>query len=593
MNSKQWWKSGKQSVLNDLIADVSRLREYREGMGSIIRQFMSLYNGYEVTSELPGKHRSFGAINQEVAKYNIVASMVDTAQALITKTTPTIKFLTQGATSPASYSQKRRCMRLNDTINTLIQDHDMYSRWQEIFKDACITGTAGLYVRGTRDGIAISHIKPSQIIVDEPACFQDRPRVLYTVRVESIDTLNYLYPTKTSYIEMANGSFLFDTFEIEPALGGNSFNGMCAVLEAWRLPTGDTPGRHVVAIPGRVLEDEEYMRQHFPISLFKYKTRAAGFWGMGIAEQLKNIQYDIDDCLFKMTQITRDMGKAYIFISDASNVKPEHFNDLPGVAIIKTNTSAGVPVVKTFDETPSSLVEMLERHIDKAYRTLGFSELQASARKEPGITAGVAMQEMSDLQSNRFSITQQSYETFIKESCINLLDAAYDSMKMGADVRVVASLEDLDLSELPPRISINKANSLASTPAGRKQQALDLFNAGLITPEDTLEVMGFEDLASVVERNSVDKDAIARMIELAVDERVEDKDYEPVYPTSEWNLQLTSEMLRLAKMHALKDNAPPNIMKRLNDISFVVNRYLSEQQAQAQLEAQQAQMPAQ
>jgi hypothetical protein len=71
---------------------------------------------------------------------------------------------------------------------------------------------------------------------------------------------------------------------------------MIECVESWHLPSVNDAddGRHVIHMKNVILEDEQYTYTRFPFVFMTWGDACVGFAGISLAEQLKNIQMEIN-----------------------------------------------------------------------------------------------------------------------------------------------------------------------------------------------------------------------------------------------------------------------------------------------------------
>ena len=80
---------------------------------------------------------------------------------------------------------------------------------------------------------------------------------------------------------------------------------MVECVESWHLPSmnGADDGRHVIHMDTVILEDEQYTYTSYPFVFCKWGDACVGFAGISLAEQLKNIQLEINKLALRSCRI--------------------------------------------------------------------------------------------------------------------------------------------------------------------------------------------------------------------------------------------------------------------------------------------------
>ncbi len=183
----------------------------------------------------------------------------------------------------------------------------------------------------------------------------------------------------------------------------------------------------------------------------------------------------------------------------------------------------------------------LDRLYNRAYEISGISQLSATSLKPAGLESGVALREYSDIETERFVIVGQAYESAFLEVARQMIDLAKDVSEEGKTYEVISygdkdiekiKWSDINLREDQYRMKVYPASLLPTTPAARLQTVIEMAQAGLIDKTETRSLLDFPDI------EQFNKLATAPMeeAEMLVEEILEKGKYHPPEPFS--NLQL-------------------------------------------------------
>ncbi len=189
---------------------------------------------------------------------------------------------------------------------------------------------------------------------------------------------------------------------------------MIPVYEAWHLPSfeGAEDGLHVIIYEKGCLLYEAYTYSEFPFSRFQWKKAPLGFYGIALADELTPSQLQITRLLNIIDKSHIAMGYPKLWVKPGSGFNAEHW----------TRQIGGV--IQSMDEpkiiAQQIIVAEIYNHLDyifrKCFEISGISQQTASAKKDAGLTSGVAIQAVSDIQSDRLSIASACYEDFVLDS---------------------------------------------------------------------------------------------------------------------------------------------------------------------------------
>ena len=182
------------------------------------------------------------------------------------------------------------------------------------------------------------------------------------------------------------------------------------VVEAWRLPVEKgKPGKHVYCIEGKLLYEEDWDRPEFPFVFIRWNADKVGFWSKGLAEEALSIHVEINENAQKMQERFRICGANRTFYEEGS-IKAEHLQSNEAEVFIPFSRNSKPPVTHVAKPISDSEWMYLKDNFDFAFRRTGVSEMRAGARKEPGVTSGVGLRTINDIQTARFSLKAKGYE---------------------------------------------------------------------------------------------------------------------------------------------------------------------------------------
>ena len=557
-----WWAAPKDSV-SDRIGEVVSVIKEEDSHETDHAFYSSLYQNRDLPGlepqDLVGQQYNLGS---DDVTFNVTKSMVDTVTAKIAKQKPIIK----AVTSDGSWKDKRVAKRINTFVDGLANDLHMWRYTKKAFVDAAVWGMGIIKVSFNGDDIAMERVLPHHILVDSSEAFYGSPRSMHHIRYVDVDILCALYPKKAE--------------EITEAMGRDvTKSHLVRVTESWHLRSSgkSKDGRFVRSIHGATLHDSKYEKDSFPFAFFRWPPEPqVGFWSQGLVEQLVEIQVKINEMMSNIQRSIRLTARPVVFVPKGSSIKKQHIDNSFGAIMEYSGNQA--PKWSTTDAVPQAAISHLERLMSNAYRIAGVSELGASARKEPGITAGVAIRQMEDIQSERFSQVQQGYEDFIVDLCWLLLDEARDleiegkkDTKLsvpGLDFIKDMKLADIDLKDARFKIVVHSASSLPSTPAGRLEFIQEMISAGIIEQDRALELLDMPDIEHVRKKKGAQRRVFESLVQRMLEANPEsEEELEAAYkqPQPYHDLELGIKIMIEAVLDAEDDGAPEAILQLMRD----------------------------
>jgi len=497
--------------------------------------------------------------------------MVQTATAKIAaKAKPRPQFLTEGGPVENRWELKQRAELLEKFTDGVFYQARVYSQLTEVFRDACVYGTGCVKIFELDRRVTVERIPPYEIVVDDGEAYAgpDSVRTLYQRKYFDRLHLRSMYaddPEKAAAIDRAQR----DPEDIEFAYQTTA--DPVLVTEAWRLPDNDqTPGRHCIVVDGCTLLDEEW-EGPFPFAFFRWSKPLAGFFGVGLAEELRPLQAEINRLLMQI-QRGHYLIAGHWLVDQSSKIAINTINnDL--AAIVKY---AGTPPQY---QAPAIIAPEVYQHLwnlySKAYEISGISQLNASGLKPSGLNSGAAQRAFQDITSERFTEVFENYDSFVVEiarqiiRCVRRIGGNYKVKALQRDGFQELRFRDVNIDEEAYVLKVYPSSFLPSTPAGKLAAIQDLINAKILPPDELLELLDLPDTEALSKR----KNAARRIIEKNISHML--RTGEAVSPEPFDNHKLALEMVNAAYEEARLDGAPEDRLERLREYLRSTADYLA------------------
>lgn len=492
-----WWNANTKDELAFQVMDTAAFlktqQQYRYRQASIHAR---MYGNLPLSNYVGSNLSNMGNSNNlplDRPTMNVVQSCVDTLVSRLTQSKPKPTFLTDNA----DYKQRKLAKQMNNFINGEFYQAEAYEIGEKIFRDASILGTGCIKIYECDNKVKLERVLYTELLVDQNDAFYGQPRSLYQLKLVDRSVLKTLHPESRSKIDNAEQAY--------PDNSGDSQKTMSdqvMLVEAWHLPSGPEAkdGRHVITCTGGTLLDEDYKCDDFPFVFLNYSSRLVGFWGQGLTEQLTGTQVEINKLLVTISQSINLVGVPRVFVEDGSKVVKAHLNDKIGAIVTYRGTKPEYSVAPC---VPQELYAQLERLIQFAYQQSGISALAATSQKPAGLNSGEAIRNYDDLQSDRFASLNKQYDNMYIDLAYKVIDLAKDIAKREGSYETVypnkdgtkeICLPDAKLLDDDFVIQCFDSSSLSRDPAGRKQEVVELMQAGVIDPAEGRRLLDFSDL---------------------------------------------------------------------------------------------------
>jgi len=514
--SDYWWKLRGVSQAKAISGTLGKLDQEQGYRAAANLSNLRLYsnfavlglggNDYAATEELLTPNR---------LTLNVVQSIVDTAEAMIADDMMRIKFRTSGGT----YRSQKQSEDLTTFVGGQFYQTGFRALSPQIFKDGCIFGDGFLKIFEEADTIAIERVFPNEIKVDDLDGRYGKPQTLYHCKEVSKAYLQAKYPKKAEAIGAV--------FASHSSGVGSSLTDPVTFTEAWHLPSidGGKDGCHAMVVGDVSLLDDTAWQDPFPIAKFPWNPRPLGYFAQGIPEQVKGIQIEINYILRKIQQ-HMTLNAAHLMVPAGANFNNNQWNNK---ALGRIDYSGEKPpTIQVVDAISPQYAQMLEGLYQKAFELTGISQLSAQSRKPAGIDSGKGLRELVDIQSRRFKRNGKRWQQFYLDVAQHMIrlakridergNGSYKILAEKNDALVELRWKDVNIDEADYIMTGWPANLLPETPGGQKQDAIEMLEGGLLTPEEGLELLGdFEDVKAIVKRKTAPRRLIEKIISQILD----------------------------------------------------------------------------
>jgi len=572
--SKIWWEfTDKKERAKALFDHIVALKN-RQSAGVTDRNLRHarLYGNSEISGLRPYQYSN--TLTDRTLTMNVVQAAVDTATARIGKSKPRPQFLTY----KGNYKMKKEAEKLQLYTDGMFEENKMYQLGQRIFKDGGIMGTGCVkFFKGKRlvkegkykTAIRAERVFIDEIVVDEVECMYDDPISIYQMKVVPRRVLKALYKNKSAIIDDAKAdndiTYLY-----------SGLDQMTVVIEAWKLPSGPDAGDglHIIACDSGELFSEEWTHEWWPFEFFRWNRRPFGFYGQGIAEQLTGIQYEINK-LLKVIQLSMHLGSIpKIFLDANSKIVKQHLNNEIGGII----TYQGMkPTYDQLMAIPPVLFEQLNTLYQRAFDIIGLSKMSVAGEKPAGLNSGKALRTFNNIETDRFSIVAQDYDTFMVNCAKKFIYMSEMTAKKDKDLSVTCfnnkEIEDIKWSEIDLErdqwsMRVFPTNFLQNTPEGKIEDIKDLASLGMLNKNQISSLMDYPDLEQFTQYNNAATDDIMAVMYDIIDKGI----YNPPMPQQalDFGKQYFQQVFLKMKHQALEPEKLEMLLRWIEDADMLL-----------------------
>lgn len=589
--TKKWWVADNDTEMAQAIAgtiaslknaDAKRVTQYNISARLYGNTSIMGINGLSFT-----QIQSVQATLKDRVTYNIIQSVIDTLVSKLTKNKPKPTFLTQGG----SWKLHRQAKKLDKFIDGIFYENDIYKLATQILKDALIFGDGVVHVFDDNGRCKMERVIPSELYIDQMESFYGFPRQIHRLKNVDRDVLMALYPDKKDIILQTESAKVDQTGTFQ------NVADQIVVAESWHLPStaNADDGLHTIAIDNAILFQEKYTKSVFPFARFSWSERIYGFWAQGLAEQLQNLQLEVNKLLWIIQRSMHLAGTFKVFLEHGSKIVKEHVSNDIGVLINYTGTP---PQYVTPPVVPPEIYAHLQTLEQKAFMQSGISMLSATSQKPAGLNSGAALREYNDIETERFMAAGFAYERFfidVSKLAVSTVkdiferEGKYEVMIPGKHYLETIDWKEVKLEDNQYSLKIFPVSKLPSDPAGQLQTITEYIQAGFITPRAGRRLLDFPDLERAEDLSNAQEDYLTKKIEEMIDDG---KIYHPE-PDDDLNMarEIALQYLPYAKMNGADEMNLQILRDFIAEIDQLSQMATAPMQAQAPAPMQLPQTP--
>lgn len=532
---KQWWSAWcrpEDSAHRCLHALMTEMKTQQNVLHENTRRLIAAYQwGYKGNSVHP---EDDVPLDEAQSSFNHAANIINTNLCKIIKA----KILPMPLTAGAGYLARARAAQLGRAIEGEFDENDVDQIKEDVGLDAMVTyhgaGAAKVFTREGR--IRLEHVPIEDIRFDAAECRYRKPRNLFQVqrwdRYHAADVLSEDAGGKVNRElrkRIEDAPTARDVFSA--ARIANSADQI-EVYEAWHLPSfcpeegdkaKDHMGRHVIAIEGATILDEEWRRDSFPFQLYVPRKRRRSIWGLSMMFDLVGAQREYDELTARYQDANRRVAQNGIIAPKNANVNEKEFANK---AMWFAEYDGQIPPTPfSMPAVSADSYAYRDGIVTGMLRSTGTSELAAQNQLPAGIqqASGRALLVFEDVESEKKLPEHREMERFHVGLAYLIIDEARDNVKRdpgyaaryrgkkGVDrikwADVLQDRADFTLKVFP-------TSALSRYPSARFEQLLERFKLGALTVEQFRRLDDNPDLQAEDELQNADADIIDAKLDL-------------------------------------------------------------------------------
>lgn len=597
-----WWKADEQDMAKEIQGTIKFINNHQSTRLEQLTVSTRLYGNSSAFNFIgPALSRSASVSansNSNRISFNLVASVIDTLVAKMAKNKVIPTYITSGGI----WGMQQKAEQLSKFSEGMSYEQDLHIKTIYSLRDSGMWGTGILHVFEDEDEVCVERAFPHEFLIDQVESLTGNPRQLH--RVKPVDRDIVLAMIDSWYEDGEEKTKIMDAVKSATAsafidLGGvGTAADLVIVTESFHLKSGKKgkDGLHVMCVGDTVIMKEEYEDDYFPYPMIHYCKRPLGFWGIGAAERLQNLQGEVNRLMILIQRSMWMGGSFKVLIENGSRVVSQHVNNDVGALIFYTGTP---PQYVTPPMIQQDIYPYVDSLIAKGFQQEGVSQLEAASVKPMGVNSGKGLRTMTDIADDRFLFLGQQMEEFTLEVHRQMIEVAKKIYARKKSFKVVFPqtkfLETIDWADIKLKddeyvLRAYPTSSLPDDPVGRYETIQEWMQAGLVSPRAGRRLMAMPD----VEMSDKLANAAEDLLHKIYEEILNDGKY--VSPEPQFDLQLASQLYLSYYNYAKLNNAPEDRMDllrefkaQLDDLMGLQQQALQGQQAIQTLQQLQAQ----
>jgi len=565
-NAERWWARKGDDLGQSVWAIGTGLEDDQNARHVRARDSLRLYEG----QHLRGLNAAAYTIEAGDEDYNLNISRAacDTVHAEIAgRQKPVAKF----QTSDADWTTKRRAKKLEKFCEAILHQRqgtylNAWELMEDVFLDAAIWGTGVCKVFAEDGKVCLERHFDHELYTDPVEARYGSPQNLFHVYTMDRDKALHVFALdpnlkigKTRRKQIAAAIEAAQEVDIDVYGTAPRVARGIKIVEAWRLQhAGGKPGKHCFAIDNICLFEEDYERDDFPFVRIKWEPNRMGFHATGLVEQMRPIQEELNENVQRLQERFKVCSGQTTYYVEGS-VSEEDLQSNEAGRLIAIKRGADMPKESTARPINEAEFTYMQDVYNKGFQITGVSQMRAEARKEPGVTAGVAIRTLNDMQTARFALKAKGYENAYVALAGQIITCVREVAQEGKfSVRYDEEInwKDVSLPEDTFDITIAPASALPNDPAGRLQMAQELYSAGVIKMETFKQLLGWPDLEKHRNNETSQVRYVEKVVDIMLDKKgATDTDYTAPDP---YILDKAGALLQASQAYvdALSDGAP-------------------------------------
>lgn len=270
--------------------------------------------------------------------------------------------------------------------------------------------------------------------------------------------------------------------------------------------------------------EKPYKSDRIPLVPVYHNKPVFGTRTISIVDELDGIQQNIDLLNCKISAAMQLTPANTTYVEAGSSLQPGDISNKTG-NVYSVKMGPGRTQLPVVNVTPAPFDPMwmncLDSYVKQAYEIVGISQLSAQSKKPSEIESGVALQTLSDIESDRFQVQVNQFVNAFVDLADLIIDVMADGSILPKSVDTSRyTWEDIRKQKELFKIQFSAMSILSKDPSTKLKQIMQLSQIGLITTDKIAQFLDSPDLEDAYGEASSITDAVEACIENAINDDI-------------------------------------------------------------------------
>lgn len=370
-------------------------------------------------------------------------------------------------------------------------------------------------------------LSPFHVIKESGVCDIDNGNKIVIIKARSLQWVKEHYPEwgylvkaeterSLSSTETQLNSLLSDNNNQSAPVSLDKDSGYVNVKEYRELPCEKYPQGRVIVVANKIFLSEST----FPLQ-WQIKDRSLGVlqydfikipgrpYGRSYIEDLIPQQTEYNKTLSQIYE-HRNICKAKFLKAKGHNLRVNPNSEVGEVIEYTPVAGASEPHWTAPEPLPAYLEKLLERQ-NRDIQDITSQHEVSKGQTPPGVTANVAIETLTELDSTQYSSTHDRYSHLEANAGMMMLKIAKEKYNEPRKIEIVSAEDELQVKyfdrarELPTKIIVQRGSSLGELKSVKTERILQLADRGILDKNDRKDIFKLMEFGGLEEKIKIEQ----------------------------------------------------------------------------------------